>query len=399
MSVVLISPFFHPEAISTGRYNTILAQGLVRHGQAVAVIASHPLYPAWQPDRSSVQLPGMHIRRGGGWLKYPGKPVLRRMLLESWFAIFANLQLARLRHSAKRIVVIFPPNLVATTLRLLLPKYTPIVGVVHDLQGVMAQRGDSALGRLLTRIILAIEGRAFRNCDRLIFLSHSMAERAIAVYGIARDRCAIHYPFLTLPATAPTVSDRLVAALPDGHTHVVYSGALGEKQNPDRLVWLMRELRARHANVRCSIFSAGPNFERLRAQPQPDVETRIQFQNLVPDDTLDELYARSTVQLLPQASGTSDGAIPSKLPNLLAAGVPIFAICDSQSEIVRVLKQAGDASGDHVSDFDAPSLHAQFERLLQQIARDPRATRVARQRPQVERMFSVEPLIAEILSA
>ena len=61
MTTLILSPFFYPEPISTGKYNTVLAQGLVARGQDVVVLASHPLYPKWQPEVSSTTLPGMTI--------------------------------------------------------------------------------------------------------------------------------------------------------------------------------------------------------------------------------------------------------------------------------------------------------------------------------------------------
>jgi hypothetical protein len=47
--LLLLSPFFFPEPISTGRYNTFLVQALVDKGVHVDVICFHPLYPNWRP--------------------------------------------------------------------------------------------------------------------------------------------------------------------------------------------------------------------------------------------------------------------------------------------------------------------------------------------------------------
>jgi len=50
---------------------------------------------------------------------------------------------------------------------------------------------------------------------------------------------------------------------------------------------------------------------------------------------------RSHVQVIPQAEGTGGGAFPSKLANLLAVGVPVFAICDTDSELASVIRESG----------------------------------------------------------
>jgi colanic acid biosynthesis glycosyl transferase WcaI len=98
-------------------------------------------------------------------------------------------------------------------------------------------------------------------------------------------------------------------------------------------------------------------------------------------------------------AGTSEGSLPSKLPNLLAAGVPVFAICEPQSEIVRLLRQAGASAGDHADSFDAAHLQLRFESLLQRVRGEPRSARVAGQRSLVERLFAVEPVVNEILDS
>ncbi|MGB8475721.1 MAG: hypothetical protein WCE61_16705, partial [Candidatus Acidiferrum sp.] len=47
----LFSPFFYPETISTGKYNTILSRALAERGVEVNVVTSHPFYPNWKPAR------------------------------------------------------------------------------------------------------------------------------------------------------------------------------------------------------------------------------------------------------------------------------------------------------------------------------------------------------------
>ncbi len=397
MSVLIVSPFFHPELISTGRYNTVLAQELVRHGETVDVIASQPLYPDWRPQPSAVQLPGMHIRRGGGWLRYPRPAVLRRLLLEVWFAVHACLQLLRSGLRPSRVVAIFPPCAFMVLLPMLLPRHAVRIGIVHDLQGVLAERGGGTAGRLLRHVIGWIEKRAFFGCNRLVFLSSTMAERAIQQYSLERSRCTVHYPFLTLPAQAGRRGVALEGLLPSGAIHIVYSGALGEKQEPARLVSFMAELARRHPGICCHVFSGGPLFDRLRSNTAPGA--RVAFHPLVPEAALEELYARSTVQLLPQARGTGDGCLPSKLPNLLASGVPVFAICDDNSEIARLLDKAGSGAAGHADGFDAPDLHQRFDGLLRQTAADSRQVRIARQQSFVQAQFGASGVIEEILRA
>ncbi len=68
--ILIVSPFFYPELISTGKANQHLAEAFVAEGHGVTVVCSHPLYPAWEPVRSNARIPGMTVVRGGADVRY-----------------------------------------------------------------------------------------------------------------------------------------------------------------------------------------------------------------------------------------------------------------------------------------------------------------------------------------
>jgi colanic acid biosynthesis glycosyl transferase WcaI len=394
VAVLILSPFFFPEPISTGKYNTVLARSLAASGEEVIVIASHPLYPEWRPKHSNAELPGVDIKRGGAWMRYPRSASLRRAALELWYALFCLFEYLRLPHKPRHIVAVFPPSAFMLALTLVIARGSVVTGIVHDLQSVHVANSNSILYRLIRKIVAWIEKRSFSACSQLVFLSQSMAERAMQLYGLDGKRCAVCHPFQTIACREPKTS-ALAELLRPEHINVVYSGALGEKQCPDELLAFMARLASRNDRVRCHVFSAGPHFGRLKRQYSPDKNSRISFRELVAEENLEELYSRSTVQLIPQAGGTSDGSLPSKLANLMWAGVPIFAICDSQSEVGGFLMDAG--AGLSVPSFADPHTMASFDALLAEIEIEPRAARIARVRPFVERRFDIGRVVDLIL--
>ena len=106
--VLIISPFFFPELISTGKYNTDLALQIQKQNLEVEVLCSHPLYPDWRPQKSSQSLEDIKIIRGGGWVRYPKNPILRRLVLELWFFFYSNKHKKRAKSDA--IITILPPS-------------------------------------------------------------------------------------------------------------------------------------------------------------------------------------------------------------------------------------------------------------------------------------------------
>ena len=396
-TIYLFSPFFFPEAISTGRYNTFLAQHLANEGCRVHVITSHPLFPSWRVTPSSSVLPNVHISRGGRYVKYPNSPTLRRVVLETWFTFHSLLHwlcsfvfLSYFKSNQKTIVVpVFPPSLFFAVLSFLLPRSIRRVGIVHDLQSVYISR-FGLVNRILAFAIHAVESRAFKSCNHLVFLSNSMMQRAISSYSIDPALCSVSHPFITLPDSchsAPVVE----AALGPDTFNIIYAGALGDKQEPDQLLDFLQALYLRDSRVSPHVFSAGPHFERLSSSiSYPNVS----FHDLVPSSELSALYSRSFVQIIPQAFGTGDGSLPSKLPNLLCAGVPIFAICDFTSELGSLIKslKAGVVSHHWSTELLVSDFLAAWDLFLSE-THEQRRDRLA---PQLENLFGYNSVIHHI---
>jgi len=387
--IILVSPFFHPELISTGKANRHLADAFAAEGHGVTVVCSHPLYPEWRPTRSHAELQGMKIIRGGAWMRYPKAMPLRRLLLEGWFALYALHHLWRMRHRADVVVSVLPPSLFSFFLHRLLPRHVRRVAVVHDLQGVLAAQEKSALRRAIIRLIHAVESRAFRSQDLCIFFSSDMARTAERSYGLDPARVAVQYPCVTLPRGENRDAElrkRLEDRFPPDKVHVVYSGALGYKQNSRQLVRFLQAAAERFPDIRIHVLSGGPFFDELQAQYGSRPGPRVEFHPLVAERDLGELYARSAIQIIPQAEGTEAAALPSKLPNLLAAGVLLLAICGEDSEVGRLIRQA--ETGIIVTRWDEELFLTQLGKALETVRRESAADRRMRVKPLLDQ-FSV----------
>ncbi|WP_173508070.1 hypothetical protein [Marinobacterium sp. xm-d-564] len=342
--VLILSPFFYPEPISTGKYNSLVAKELSSQVDSIDVLCAHPIYPKWKVEPTSNQLECVTAIRGGRYLKFPNNVLIRRAVLELWFCLFVLFKLTFSKKKYTHIVPVFPPSLFMLFVPLLARKAN-ITGIVHDLQGVYANRNSGFLKKLIFGAIKAVEKRAFKSCDQLIFLSEDMMRVASEQYDLDVGKNTVNYPFVTIDKF--TNKGNLRHIIPDDQIALVYSGALGEKQAPKQLASFMEAVVQANDNVKAYIFSQGPEFETLKSEYQT-----IQFHSLVDEDDLPELLMRSSVQILPQAEGTSDGSLPSKLPNLLASRCKIFCITDPGSELVRILNSYSNATVEHKWDIE-----------------------------------------------
>lgn len=258
-------------------------------------------------------------------------------MLEAWYAAFVFVKILGMRKNIDIVVPIFPPSLFFVFVNLILPRRVCRVGIVHDLQGVhLASKGGSSIAAGLRWLIKLVEEKSFRACDKLIVLSNSMKAELSSNFCLGETEIEVRYPFSNLPELDGGGA-RLEDVLPSGRQHVVYAGALGEKQNPGALADALRMAVNELPDVEFHIFSEGPEAEKMKKN-LADAGRNIHFHGLVPEEDLAELYYRASVQVVPQAPGTGSGSMPSKLPNILVSGRPILAICDADSELAEVVK-------------------------------------------------------------
>lgn len=331
-NILIISPFFFPEPISTGKFNTNLAKSLAEKGHKVTVLCFHPFYPEWKIQESREEIEGVEIIRGGKNLYYPAKSILRRIILEIGFLFFILRKIGKHQKGKDILLPVFPPSLAFFATSLFLKKNIIKVGMVHDLQQIYASNKKGFTNRIISFIIHKIENNCYTNCDKLIFLSKEMKDKARELYELDSTELEVQYPFVSL---SDTLSEDLGQIFDNNKTNIVYSGALGEKQNPYKLYDFFDYTSKKIDGTVFYFFSQGTIFNQLKDKNK---NKNIRFHNLVEKDNLKELYNRSDIQIIPQLPNTSVGSLPSKLPNLLVSGCKILIITDPNSEIEQLFK-------------------------------------------------------------
>lgn len=384
--ILVISPFFFPEPISTGKFNTDLVVALRDKGNAITVLCSHPFYPDWKPKKSTVQIEGIHIIRGGGIIRYYNKAILRRIILELWYAFFVFKNIFKLRKQIDIIIPVFPPSLAFYVILPYIKRRIVKIGMIHDLQEVYATNKKGILHKTVRFFIHKIEKRVFKCCDKLIFLSNEMKEIAKDYYNLEESKLEVQYPFTTF--NKEKITNDLEDLMPKNLKHIVYSGALGEKQNPQKIYDLFNYASRKIENTQFHFFSQGAIFNNLKSKNK---NNKIKFHDLVPSENIEELYKKSTIQIIPQLSGTSKGSLPSKLPNLLSAGCNILVITDKGSEIEKLFKKYN--LNTVVTLWDNEELCNELEKILEKAQRtNLNHVKIA------QKLFHIDAMVAKILT-
>lgn len=358
---------------------------LKEKGHKVRVFCFHPFYPSWEISRNSQILEGVEIVRGGRFLKFPKNATIRRIILELGFTFFILRNIVKLRNKTDIVIPVFPPSLAFLIAKIFLKKETIKVGMVHDLQEIYANKKTSVVSKIISKSIHFVEKGCYKACDSLIFLSKEMKDTAQEIYKLPSSKLKVQYPFITIDSEIKT--NDLEELFPSSYKHIVYSGALGEKQDPNGLYSIFDYCSKELSDVKFHIFSQGKHFEDLKNM---NSNSLINFHPLVPKNNIEELYQRSHIQLVPQLPGTSKGSLPSKLPNLLFSGVHVVCITDKGSEIEKLFLKNN--FNTIMTSWDTAKIKDIFEGLLKQDRNNLSQTETSK------KLFQIDSMIDKILN-
>lgn len=355
MKVILWGINYAPESIGIAPFNQDLCEFLARRGQEVSAVTSFPYYPHWRKEpgdrgqwHRAEQVGGVKVHRC--WCYVPAKVTsLRRMAHELSFGLSSFVHLL-LQPRAEVYVVVSPPlglgffAWVLTTL-----KRSRFVFHVQDLQPDAAVGLGMLRSGALVRVLYALERLAYAKAARVSGISGGMMT-AFREKGVPAAKRVLLPNWLRSETAVPSLTiDREEARrffdVPGDTLLAVYAGNLGRKQSLEILIEAAALLRpvppAPAAKVRVLIAGDGaarPGLEAcLRAHPGAAVDLRP----LLSDADYGRLLRAADVALITQAPGTGRVFFPSKLLSVLAAGLPVVAVADDDSELSAAVRAGG----------------------------------------------------------
>lgn len=376
MKTLIISPFFYPEPISTGKYNTDLALNLVKRGHKVQVWCFHPFYPDWKISRSDQQLKNIFIKRGGLGVRFFGKQFLDRIILEITFLLFVLKERIISKHVFDNIIFISPPSLSTIILKTFKSSANKVI-ILHDLQFIHIRTRINGL----SKIVYLVEKQMLLLSNKIIFLSKEMKSFFDDTKQFSTIKTNVQWPFVNIERASHK------QILKKG-VNIVYSGALGAKQSPEQLLSLFEHASKQNNEWNFYFISSGSSFESLK---KTNNTPNIYFLPLVEKEKVFQLYKESTVQVIPQATGSSSGSLPSKLPNLIFSQTKILSITDKKSELEKIIQQY--PNGISINSWNS----ATFAQALEKLVHMKSSNNTNEIDKMCQNYFSVDSLIEKII--
>jgi colanic acid biosynthesis glycosyl transferase WcaI len=331
--ILLIGYNYYPEPTGIGKYSGEMVYWLAQHGYDCTVLTTYPYYPYWR-----VQEPYTHKKRwystevqnftSGGRITVhrcpmyvPAKPSgLKRILLDFSFLISAFLRLLLLRGQYDYVVAVAPSflfGLLGVLCKKL--KNSKFIYHIQDLQIEAANELGIIKLKAAIALLFKLEKYIINQADVVSSISEGMMQRI--------QEKSFH-PVILFPNWANTADFYPIMhkeqlketfGFPSTSKILLYSGAIGEKQGLEAILYTAKELQA-DEDVLFLICGSGPYKNNLVALSERLGLRNVIFFPLQPLDKFNAFLNLADVHLVIQKANASDLVMPSKLTTILAVG-------------------------------------------------------------------------------
>ncbi|MBM6578449.1 glycosyltransferase family 4 protein [Microvirga sp. SRT01] len=337
-----MSELYYPEQTSTGYFLTAIAEGLAT-SMAVNVVSGQPTYsergilaPA-NEDRNGVRI---HRARATHFNK--DRLLLRAIntltltLSIGWFALI------RFRRADQLLIVTNPPTLPPLLGLIARFKNMNTHLLVHDVYPeVLAATGiihpHSITYRLLSRVFSA----TFRAYDSIIVLGRDMAELIQQKIGNVKRPITIIPNWGDPDEIKPIPRDTNPFLLINNiraRCIIQFSGNIGRTHDIETILAAAHNLRNRHDIIFLFVGYGGKASTVANAIASGELPN-VRFLPRQPREMLGPMLASATATIISFVDEMKGLSVPSRMYNVMAAGTPIIAIADPDSELSLTVRE------------------------------------------------------------
>lgn len=338
----VISELYYPEETSTGYLLTQIAEGLARQFP-VNVLCSQPTYGArgqhalWEEIRN-----GVNIYRC--WGTTLNKDVLPLRII-NMVTITLSILINTLRHIRPEdcvIVVTNPPLLpFSVGLACFLRRFKSIL-IVHDVYPeVLIVANVTQPRALLTRVTAYLTRILYCRMNRIVVLGRDMA-------SLVRCKLPVEYQHIvTIPNwadidliySARRCSNLLLTELNLTSKFVVqYAGNMGRTHGIECIALCAEKLLS-NSNIHFLFIGSGAKKDWLKNAVYADGLKNITILDNRPRSDQANFLNACDVAVISFMAGMAGVSVPSRMYNVMAAGKPIIAVADSESELACVVRE------------------------------------------------------------
>lgn len=192
------------------------------------------------------------------------------------------------------------------------------------------------LPRFLQKALIKVEKKVLDKMNIITTISHAMMG-AIKKKGIYNN--VYLFPnwadsLNVFPKSSTWLHEDL--GLNTNKKLIVYSGNIGEKQGLERILYVAKRLEKIN-ELHFVIIGEGSFKDKLISIYNSLDLSNVSFRGLVEKSQLNKMLNSSFIQLVLQKEGKSNSFFPSKLANILAAGIPSVVTAEEGSGLHSII--------------------------------------------------------------
>ena len=336
--ILLVSELYYPEEISTGFILTKIAEGLAEY-TSVQVITGPPDYSGLKEAPRFEVRNNVKIERVSAISLNKNKiasRLLRSIILSFKLALKTIMK-------AKKGDIIFvvtnpAPLLILMTIVARLTRTTLVV-LVHDvfpenLEAAKLLKRDSFFSKVLFEILLGIFNSVYRAADHIIVIGRDMEKIIRSKLNNKSPKVSVITNWADTVDIFPTErsTNQMIKDLDLEKKFIVqFAGNIGRVQGVEQMLYAAEILK----NENCHFIFIGDGAKKswLVEQIKERRLSNVTTLNFMPRKEQQVFLNACDVGLVSLAPGMTGLGVPSKTYNILAAGKPVIAIVDADSEI------------------------------------------------------------------
>jgi glycosyltransferase involved in cell wall biosynthesis len=339
--IVVLSEHYYPEESGTGYVLGRICEGLA---------PTHPVFVlcAYPPTDGADTLPPREVRNGVTIERCAGTRFDRNnLLLRSVNLVTLSVSMffravQRLRRGDRVLVVTNPPSLPWFAFVACRIKGAECTLRIEDLYPeVLIPTGVVKAGGMVDRILNTVATWLLRRVERIIVLGRDMQRRVEQKLppGDRRTVLITNWADVEEIVPMPREENELLHRLGISDKFVLQnSGNMQRSMGFEVLLEAMRQLNGRE-DIHLLFIGKGARKEWLLKEVN-----RLKLSNIAvlpsqPRRELNTLLNACDVAVISMIPGMSGISIPSRMYNCMAAGKPILAITDEESELALVVRE------------------------------------------------------------
>jgi colanic acid biosynthesis glycosyl transferase WcaI len=334
--ILVLEPYYEPDGGPAAPLFTMLCVELVRRGHQVTVLTAVPHYPSGRVPRTYCRARSHRtFEKGVHVIRVPLPSVDRSKLAQRLFQ-FLMFQIGALFAGWRIPCDVFIS--ITPSLEIWLPfmyfsvvRGKPAVYSVHDVYPDSGIQLGVFRRRPIIRLVTYLERSCATRAKIVRVLSKSFTE-GMKRLGVRDSRIRLIYDWVDTELIAPLPKSNPFSIEHglDQEFVVLYAGNMGFSQGLEQVIEAARILA--DEEIRFVFVGEGASKESLLTMANAYALRNVTFLPFQPRDRLPQVLATADVSLVVLRKGMGLNSLPSKTLSILAAGRPIVASVDPDSD-------------------------------------------------------------------